>query len=285
MKQKIYVGVDGGGSKSTVRIENVRGDLLAQTKGGPANIRLATEQAWLTINRLIDQALSIANIPRQNADLWVGMGLAGCEIKSAYDLFINFPHDFAHLIVTTDAHTACLGAHAGEDGSIIIAGTGAVGYQIRGNDRLKVGGWGFPHDDDGSGAWMGLAAVKLTLKWIDGRAPSSLLAEKVYAHFGHNVDRLVAWTDQANATSFAQLAPLVIEASKVSDEAALQIIKKCAKHIDLIALKLLSNAELPIALLGGIACYLEPYLNASVKTFLQLPRYSADIGAIELVKE
>ena len=46
---------------------------------------------------------------------------------------------------------------------------GTVAFQIEGDKEYKVGGWGFPHGDEGSGAWLGLEAVRLTLHWLDGR--------------------------------------------------------------------------------------------------------------------
>ncbi len=43
----------------------------------------------------------------------------------------------------TDAHAACIGAHNGADGAIIIIGTGVVGYQTQNGEGVQVGGWGF----------------------------------------------------------------------------------------------------------------------------------------------
>jgi glucosamine kinase len=50
---------------------------------------------------------------------------------------------------------------------LIAIGTGTVGYQIEGDKECKVGGWGFPHGDEGSGAWLGMEAVRMTLHWLD----------------------------------------------------------------------------------------------------------------------
>jgi hypothetical protein len=57
----------------------------------------------------------------------------------------------------------------------------------------KAGGWGFPNGDEGSGAWLGLEAVRLTLHWVDGRDEPSPVLVSVYAHFDNDLMRLVIW--------------------------------------------------------------------------------------------
>ena len=101
-------------------------------------------------------------------------------MTSACDQFVNTPHPFARLILRSDGYTSCLGAHGGRNGAVIAIGTGVVAYQIEGDKECKVGGWGFPQGDEGSGAWLGLEAVRLTLHWLDGRGePSPLFGVRV----------------------------------------------------------------------------------------------------------
>jgi glucosamine kinase len=83
-----------------------------------------------------------------------------------------------------------------------------------------------------AGAWLGLEAVRLTLHWLDGRREASPLLESVYAHFDKDLMRLVIWANQANATQFAQIAPLVIEHVKRETPLAVILIKQAAHEID-----------------------------------------------------
>ncbi len=81
------------------------------------------------------------------------MGLAGCEAKSAYETFLQQPHlslIWPYFQMRMRLVQAPIWV---KNGSIIIIGTGVVGYQIEGHHNSKVSGWGFPHDDIGSGAW------------------------------------------------------------------------------------------------------------------------------------
>lgn len=288
--QHFFIGVDGGATKSVVRVEDSTGSLVRRAIGGPANIRISVEGAWQSINAALVEILEplTQSIPLNECQFHVGMGLAGCEIQSAYQAFIEFPHHFTTLVVTSDAHIACLAAHGESDGAVIIVGTGVTGYQIEKEKIVKVGGWGFPHDDEGGGAWLGLQAVNLTFKWLDGRAHASGLTKAIYHFFGNNQDRLVSWANRINSTGFAELAPIVIQASQNRDPAAIEIMRRAAQAIDQVGFALQAAQQekkpLPCSLLGGIAEFIEPYLGTSLLQRLSYSKASPDVGAILFVR-
>lgn len=293
MKPDIFVGIDGGGTKSKVRVEDSAGNLLGQSVDGSSNIRLSVDKAWQSILKALDDALKPADISLedyQNYRFHVGMGLAGCEDKGAYDAFLQRPHPFTTLHLTSDAHIACVGAHKGKNGSIIIVGTGVVGFQIENGKSVKVGGWGFPYDDIGSGAWLGLKAVRLTFQWLDHRVEKSPLVEDVFAFFNRDIDQLVSWSSRANASEFARLAPLVINHSQQEEIAAVRLMKKAAHAIDRIGATLVKSQinqdePLPCSLFGGIAPFIEPWLSEELRAHL-VPRESdANMGAILMIRD
>jgi glucosamine kinase len=293
LKQDIYIGVDGGGTKSKVRIEDADGNLLGQGMGGPSNIKLSVDGSWQSILHAIDDALALSDISLDDRHLYafhVGMGLAGCEVKEAYTEFVQRLHPFTTLQVTTDAHVACIGAHGGNDGAIIVVGTGVVGYQIENGRSTKVSGWGFPHDDLGGGAWLGLEAARLTFQWLDHRTEKSPLVEDIFSFFNDDFDYFVTWANRANSSEFARLAPLVINHSQQEEIAAVRLIKKSAHAIDHVGTALIKsqfqkNAPLPCCLFGGIAPFIEPWLGEDLKQRL-VPRISdANAGAILLIRD
>ena len=182
MADDIFIGVDGGGTKSKVRVENSAGQVLGQAIGGPANIRLSVDKTWEAIFQALSEALksNAISLYDKNYRFHIGLGLAGCEVKEAYEAFLAHTHPFTTIKLTTDAHVACVGAHHAKDGAIIIVGTGVVGYQIQKENCIRVGGWGFPHDDEGGGAWLGLEASRLTFQWLDHRTEKSPLVEDIF---------------------------------------------------------------------------------------------------------
>ena len=84
----------------------------------------------------------------------LGLALAGAEQRSAWHEFMAQAHPFASIVLNTDAYGACLGAHNGDSGAIMIAGTGSCGIHLSGNEQHVVGGREFPISDQGGGAVM-----------------------------------------------------------------------------------------------------------------------------------
>lgn len=272
--QSLFVGVDGGATKSVVRVEDESGNLLGRAVGGPASIRLSVTQAWHSIVSCLQVILNPLGISIKEPlsyRLYGGMGLAGCELSAARENFLSHPHPFTQLVVTSDAHTACLGAHNGKNGAIIIIGTGVVGYQILNNDVDKVGGWGFPHDDQGGGAWLGMQAIRHCFKLADGRMKPSLLAATVIHYFSEDFKRLTAFANEANSSQFALLAPLVIKANTAGCKQAELLLQKAAHFINEIGQTLhrkALNVPFQCALVGGIAPFIEPHLETSLRSYL-----------------
>ncbi len=289
--QALYLGVDGGASKCIVRLEDASGHCIGQGTGGSANIRLSPEQTWHSIQHALSQAIAPLNIslPEAIPHIHAGLGLAGCEMQDALREFLHSAPHFKTLKVTSDAHIACLGAHSGQNGSIIIAGTGVVAYQVEQNSCTKVGGWGFPHDDLGGGAWLGLQALKLCLQWKDGRRASSRLAEAIDHHFNHDLSAMVHWANEANSTQFATLAPYVIRTAATGDEESIALLKQAAAFLDQLSDVLIQKQTnpyrpLPCALVGSIAMHLRPYLAPKTQTHLVDAAAPPESGAILFVR-
>ena len=291
MAEDIFIGVDGGATKSRVRIENNAGRLLGQSVGGPANIRLSVDKSWQSIYHALEEALKPTHIQLENKNyrFHLGLGLAGCEVTEAVTEFLSKPHPFSTIHLTSDAHVACLGAHNGQDGAIIVVGTGVIGYEIEQGKSSQIGGWGFPHDDEGGGAWLGLEAARLTFQWLDRRVEKSPLVEDVFSFFNNDVEKFTTWANRANSTEFARLAPLVINHAQQEEIAAVRLIKKAAHAVDRIGMTLIKlqkerDKHLPCSLLGGMAPFIEPWLSEELRGCLVPRQGDANTGAILMIR-
>ena len=282
MSQGFFIGIDGGASKSKAVLMTAAGQILATSTAGPANIAISVTAAWQSVTQLIQHLLQQAKLDASHlAHLNVGIGIAGCEFSQAYQAFCREPHPYAQLKVISDAHTACLGAHLGADGAIIVIGTGSVAYQITKGMVYKVGGWGFPYDDAGSGAWIGFKAFQYGLRYLDGRKIADGLVERVLK-FAAADEPLIDWASRAKSTQFAQLAPLVIEAAKQHVASAEKILQSAALEIELLAQALHKQSQIKpsISLIGGIAPYLLPYCSTIFQQRLIPAQASPEMGAI-----
>lgn len=291
MTQDIFIGIDGGGSRSKVRIEDRDGNLLGQAVSGPANIRLSLESAWRSIHAALEEVLQPKGIALADKTyhFHAGLGLAGCEVVEAVQTFLQHPHPFTTLELSTDAHIACVGAHSGAEGAIIIAGTGVIGYQVAADKGVRVGGWGFPHDDEGGGAWLGLEATRLTFQWLDQRTEKSPLVEDIFAYFDQDQEQFVTWANSANSSEFARLAPIVINHGQQQEVAAVRLMKKAAHAIDRVGHALIKmrtqTHPLPCCLLGGIAPFIEPWLSEELRATFVARQGDASEGAILMIRE
>ena len=291
MIKNIFIGADGGGTKTKIIVEDEEGLLLGQARSGPANIRNSVEQAWASIDAGVNEALSQAGISPtdQSYRFHIGLGLAGTEDPVASKTFLSRPYFFTTLILESDAYAACLGVHDCADGAIIIVGTGVVGYELYQDQRYVVGGWGFPQGDTGGGAWLGLEAVRLTFNSIDGRVDETPMLKAIFSHFDNEVGKIISWSTKARPVDFASLAPIVIEHIQRDDPHAIDLIKRAAIEIDEIARAMekrlpADHSPLPCSLLGGVAPFVQPHVGDALRNRLVPRKHDATKGAIYMIR-
>jgi glucosamine kinase len=281
----LFVGVDGGGTGCRARIEDAQGRLLGTGIGGPATLRLGIDRTLAEVEKACRGALEEAGLGcRALGSLHAGVGLAGVGRKGVMDDLIKHPHSFASVTYAHDATVACIGAHGGRDGGIVIVGTGSIGFAIVAGQEVRVGGYGFPISDEGSGADLGLHAIRLALRAHDERAAASSLTREVMTRFQNDPFEAVAWMDRATATEYATLAPLVMRHADTGDPVARRIVRDAAEQIDELVRQLVERGASRIALLGGLASSMQPWLAPDVQRRLVAIEGDAVDGALRLAR-
>ena len=287
MINDIYMGVDGGGTKSKLVMRDAAGNFLGSGRSGAANIRLSVDISLNSIEDAFEQALTEAKINRhdKNYRFHMGLGLAGTEVPEACTEFLARLPYFDTVRMESDAYAACLGAHAGEDGAILIVGTGVIGYKVKQGQHKRVSGWGFPYDDVGGGAWFGMHAIRYTLEWCDGRRVRSPFLEAIYQSFHNSVTAMVSWADKASPTEYATLAPILTQYLAQGDRWAVELAEIGGQSLCVVVDTLIENDEIfPLCLFGGLASFMEPYLKANLKLNIVTRKHDATEGALLMVK-
>jgi len=279
------IGVDGGGTATRALLARRDGVVIGQGHAGPSALGQGIAQAWSAIERAILQAFESAAVA---APAWsrcaLGAGLSGVSNRPWRDEFVARNIGFARLEAETDSFTMLLGAHAGKPGAIVAAGTGSMGEVLQADgSRFTVGGWGFPVSDEGSGAWIGLRAVRLAQCAMDGRINAGALVRHVWATCGADRDALQAWCDQAGQFAYAQLAPAVFSA-ETSDPDAAQLLSRAVSALDAIALALDPQGGLPLAVCGSVGRRLSARLSPVVKSRLVDAAAGPAAGALTLIR-
>lgn len=263
---QLYIGIDGGGSKCRATIYTEDHKLLGTGVSGRANPLHGLEQTFQSITESTQLALVDAGLPAETcSQLVAGLGLAGVNVGHFYDQISNWQHPFKLMYLTTDLHTACIGAHNGADGAVIITGTGSCGYAHVGHQSISLGGHGFALGDKGSGAWLGLKAAEHVLLALDGFAINTQLTQKLLTHF--NVSEAIGLVENLAGKSssvYAQLARFVIESAHDGDEVATAIVKEGASYISELARRLFTINPSRFTMIGGLAEPLLPWLDDDV---------------------
>ena len=281
----LFVGVDGGGTGCRARIEDANGRLLGTGIAGPAALRIGPDRAFAEVEKACRAALEEAGLGANAlSSLHAAVGLAGVGRKGALEQLILQPHSFRSVLYVHDATIACVGAHHGRDGGIVIIGTGSVGFALVGGAEFRVGGYGFPISDEGSGADLGLHAIRLALRAFDKRAIGTSLTHDVMMRFGNDPFEAVAWMDKATATDYATFAPLVMRHADDGDQIARRIVRDAAEQIDELVRRLLECGTSRIALLGGLASSMQPWLAPDVQRRLVPIEGDAVDGALHLAR-
>src|SRR5580658_343901 len=249
----LFLGVDGGGSGCRVR--------LVDAAGAEAGL---------------DRAVL--------ARIHAGVGLAGIMTPADLPRIRAAGPRFASLRLASDAHIACLGAFAGEDGAIVIVGTGSVGHAVIGGEARTVGGWGFEISDLGSGADIGREAVRAAVLGHDGLGPAGAFTAAVMARLGGSPARAVAWADTAHPRDYAEFARDTVRFAEEGDPVAAAILNTAAARIGALVCRLQTLGAARVCLMGGLGPVLEARLPVSSRSALARPRGDALDGAIRLAR-
>ena len=276
---RYIVGVDGGGTGCRVRIEDARGQPVAQSSGGPANITSDFDAGFANILTAINDAYTRAGLdPARHVHDVAWMGLAGAATgDNATRLVAGL--GFARARVTTDCTITVEGALGHVDGVVAMLGTGSFFVRRQGGTDHRIGGWGYQLGDEAGGAWLGRALLMRTLHAHDGLVAHSDLTRAMLAHFD-GPDGIVAFAQSASPGDVATLARDLTNSA--GDPAAEAILSEATALITTRLDHLGSTG--PLCLLGGLAQIYTPRLPARFRARLTTPRGDALSGAISLAR-
>lgn len=263
MNDSLYLGFDGGATKTAGVALNSEKNLIAESVGGPGNFQIigvekASENILAVTENILERSGSNFSLVRS-----MFLGLAGAGRPEDADrmsgAFINLLSKRSLPIpkvrVGTDAIAALEGAFKGKPGMILISGTGSILFAKDRNDTVhRIGGWGRFLGDEGSGYAIGRACLVAVARSYDGRGKETMMTRllKEKKDIGEP-QSMVIQVYQKNF-DIASAAPIALEAAQNGDEVANEIITESARelsdHVKAVVKKL--GEPLPLVLIGGI---------------------------------
>jgi glucosamine kinase len=284
-KNLLLLGIDGGGTHCRARLSTMAGQTLGEAVTGPANLRLGLGASFSAVFEAVGQCLDQSNLPQAALQRTVAcLALAGASEPRHLAAAREQQHPFYATVVTTDAHAACIGAHGERDGGVIVAGTGTVGWAMVNRQTFRVGGWGLPLSDEGSGAWLGGEALRRVLWAWDGRIAWTPLLRALFATFNDDPHAIVDFGTAASPGEFGSLTHTVVEHAAHGDAVATELMQLAAVHIDALAARLVAAGAARLALVGGLGPSLKPWLAADTLSHLVEPEGDALHGALQIAR-
>ncbi|HTZ84645.1 MAG TPA: BadF/BadG/BcrA/BcrD ATPase family protein [Candidatus Acidoferrales bacterium] len=257
-----YLGIDGGGTKTTFALGD-ESSVLATATSGPSNIvRVGEAKTRASLLEGVRQACAAAGIDPGNISHTSvgGSGAGHPELAERVRRFlaeiISSPID-----VVGDMQTALEAAFGDQPGVVVNAGTGSFAYgRDRRGQTARAGGWGFAIGDEGSAHWIGRAAVNAILRASDEHErtdPPSAFASAIFKSWG--VQSLADLARAANSVpppDFSALSPAVFASS---DPLASDVLtgagRELARTAHTVIRRLFRGSEpgpVPVAMTGGV---------------------------------
>lgn len=278
-----FIGIDAGATGSRCRLVDENGKVLGKAESGAANGLLGAEIVRQRILELADLAVKDAGLGEPIlANTTVLIGMAGVSRSEVVNAILEYYMPFKTLRFSSDAQIAQVGAFGGGDGGIVIVGTGSVAYVKKGNFEQIIGGYGFPISDEGSGAWLGLRAMQMSLRAEDGRIDESPFTKKMLSFFPDKRKSIIAWMDKSHPRKYAEFAPTVISYATEKDPVAIQIVEESAEHIENYIRAIKAHDVHECILMGGVGPSFLPWISEDAKKCLVEPKGDAIDGALLL---
>jgi N-acetylglucosamine kinase-like BadF-type ATPase len=299
MSGMLFLGVDGGGTKTDYVLVDGDGNLVANHEGaasyhpeiGIDGLRrvLANGLAALFSQAGIDSsavAHGFFGLPAHGED-----SAAQVQLDALPESLLGH----RRFQCGNDMVCAWAGSLGGEDGINIVAGTGSIGYGERRGKAARAGGWGEVFGDEGSAYWIAVHGLNLFTRMSDGRLPKGPLHAAFRDALGLAVDLdlCAKVMNEHDRGSIAAMSQLVARAAQHGDRSALRIFDDAARELAAVAeavrraLEFTPDEPAPMSYSGGVfnagELILGPFqrhLETQSRSFqLRAPMFTPSVGA------
>lgn len=299
----LFLGIDGGQSHTTALVADFRGRILGSGNAGGSNHTRepgGRERLIAAVSKSVGEAL-------ESAGLLTEKGIGEVKFASAHLAMSGEPEDKVdivcgllraeRLVVAHDAPGALAGALAGEEGVIVLAGTGSVACGVTKKGIFaRIGGHGYMFGDEGGGFAIAREALAGELM-IEDLGGEGQLKKMLLAHFKRPNLKAIAEDFYAGVitrerlSSFATLVGKLAEkeegmARGLLDKAAFELARMAMRTVGRLGL---TNKAVRISYGGGMfkSRRLLARFNAEItvelpKAQVVAPQFGPEVGALLL---
>ena len=227
----LFLGIDGGGTKTTCAVADDRSVLATATAGASNIVRVGEGEARASLRKAIADACCSASVEPSRVQRTV-IGAAGASVPGVRDSLHSMIGEVVggDIEVVGDMIIAMEAAFCGGPGVIVVAGTGSIAYgRTARGDTARAGGWGYAISDEGSGHWIGRRIVSAALAAHD--SGSDVLLQPILSAWKLSLfEELVKMANASPPPDFAELLPVALNVLQSTRSGSLWRIFEDAGH-------------------------------------------------------
>ncbi|MDI6868659.1 MAG: BadF/BadG/BcrA/BcrD ATPase family protein [Coprothermobacterota bacterium] len=265
----IFLGVDGGGSKTAALICDEKGNVLGEGHAGPSNYQIVgMEFALGEISRAVEEALKKGGVSLEEIQRAV-FGLSGADLPENFreleeGLKKTFP-GLSFLLVNDTWIALRAGAKKGW-GVCIVCGSGANACaRSPSGEWFTLAGLGYESGLGGGGLDMVRDVLHFSFRAVQGTGPQTALVPAVLEEMGvesfEELSSLLLKVMASPASALLEMEralgiiPRVFQLASEGDWASQEILVKHGSHLGEVAgylAKKLKEEEVDVVLQGGV---------------------------------
>jgi N-acetylglucosamine kinase-like BadF-type ATPase len=266
----IFLGIDCGGSHTTVVVGDRNAQVLARADGPGSAMRPGGAEASAAVIADTARRAAVAADVTLPADAaMVGAAGAGREQEQHELAAALIAAQVARRVrVAGDSEVGLAAAFGDGPGILLNAGTGSIAFARSPDAHLhRAGGYGWQLGDEGGGYWLGRRALAAAVRANDDLDESSTLLERLLVALGlRHLDDLIRWTATATPAQVASLAPHVVNAAgegeAVAQRAVGEAAVELARLVSVLARHFPGAGPIAVATAGGLLRPGSPLLKA-----------------------
>ncbi len=259
---RYVVGVDGGATKTLALIGTTTGKVLGMGAAGSSNYHNIGElAAGKAIKTAVARAKKQTGLVKRKIGTAV-VALAAVDSTEDFRVarrFVRRANVAEEIVVIHDSVAAVYAATQGRPGVIVNSGTGCFAAGVnQAGEYVRVGGWGYLIDDKGSAFDIGMRAITVAFRMMDGRTPPTKLTTLLKRRLGvKRFDEIldIIYANKLSVEEIARLAPLVSKAAS-KDKVCRRILNEAGTSLAELAVTAarrlkMTNRPFQLATVGG----------------------------------
>jgi len=235
----MFLGVDGGGTKTAFALIDRQGQVLARNEQSSAYyLEVGMEGAADVLARGCAGLFAAAGVTANDVTFaFFGLPAYGEDraVQAQLDALPRAVLGHGRYLCDNDMVCSWAGSLACADGISVIAGTGSMAYGRIGGQGARAGGWGELFSDEGSAYWIARAGLALFSRMSDGRAPRgplhALMRTRLALQDDLDLCQVVYGELKGERSKVAALSRLVSEAAALGDAQAAAILESAALEV------------------------------------------------------